>query len=70
VADRPGAGLASAPRAAPTLDAVLADPSASHTLKTVLQQWAARDPVDATHDAEILLRVLERRARLVLGGGG
>jgi hypothetical protein len=62
VADRPGAE--------PTLDTVLADPSASQTLKTVLLQWAARDPVDATHDAEILLRVLEGRARLVLGGGG
>ena len=45
----------------PTIESVLADPSASKYIKEVLEQWLKRDPVDAVNDAEVLLHVLQKR---------
>ena len=45
----------------PTIESVLADPSASKHLKEVLERWLERDPVDAVNDAEVLLCVLQKR---------
>jgi hypothetical protein len=57
-----------APRApdAPTIDAMLADPSASHWLCRALRGALARDPVDAANDAEVLARLLAARCRQIL----
>lgn len=57
----------------PSIDAVLADPTASFALKAALRLWADRDPVDAAHDALILFHVLEAvadRRLAALGSGG
>ena len=52
----------------PSIDEVLADPSASSWLKTALRSALYRDPVDAGHDSEILARLLEERCDKILSG--
>lgn len=46
----------------PTVEAILAEPSASNWLKDALRSAQARDPVDAARDAELLAAVLAARA--------
>ncbi len=53
----------------PSIDAVLADPAASHWLKSALQSALARDVVDAVADATVLLQLLEERTNALLGFG-
>lgn len=50
----------------PTIEEVLRDPSASFWLKAALRSALARDPVDAANDAEVLVRLLDRRYRSLL----
>jgi hypothetical protein len=50
----------------PTIDQVLADPSASFWLRNALLAALSRDPVDAANDAEVLARLLDRRCREIL----
>ena|SRR5579871_1607774 len=50
----------------PTIDEVLADPSASVWLRKALLAALSRDPVDAANDAEVLARLLDRRCREIL----
>ncbi len=50
----------------PTIDQVLADPSASFWLRNALLAALSRDPVDAANDAEVLTRLLDRRCREIL----
>lgn len=38
----------------PTLDDLLADPTTSFALKSVIKAWAGRDGLDAEHDARLL----------------
>ena len=52
----------------PSIDEVLGDPAASYWLKTALRSGLCRDPVDATHDSEILARLLEERCDKILYG--
>lgn len=52
----------------PSIEAVLHDPSASNWLKQALTGALSRDPVDAAHDAELLARLLDARARSILRG--
>ena len=52
----------------PSIDEVLADPAASYWLKTALRSALCRDPVDATHDSDILARLLEERCDRILSG--
>lgn len=47
------------PDIVPTIDAVLADPTASFALKAAVRLWTDREPIDAAHDARMLCRVLE-----------
>jgi hypothetical protein len=53
----------------PSIESVLADPSASHWLCRALRGSLARDPVDAANDAEMLAKVLDERCRAILSGG-
>lgn len=46
----------------PRPGALLADPSVSGALKSVLRLCSGRDPVDAARDAELLALTLERVA--------
>lgn len=46
---------------------VLADPSASEALKTVLRAWQVRDAVDAANDAAVLLAVSQAAVLARLG---
>lgn len=46
---------------APTVAAVLADPSISYTLKCVIREWLERDTLDALNDAELLVAVFKHR---------
>jgi hypothetical protein len=55
-----------APTADPTIEEVMADPSASVWLKTALRAALERDPVDALNDALALAGILEERLRSVL----
>lgn len=50
------------------VDRILRDPAASRPLRRVLQDWLARDPVDAASDAAVLAEVLGRRADALLEG--
>lgn len=50
----------------PTLEAILAEPSASHWLKDALRSAQSGDPVDAARDAELLTLVLAGRAEASL----
>jgi hypothetical protein len=43
----------------PSIDAILAEPSASFWLKAALGPALCRDPVDAANDSEILARRLD-----------
>jgi hypothetical protein len=52
----------------PSIDEVLADSAASFWLKMALRSALYRDPVDATHDSEILARLLEERCNKILSG--
>ena len=47
----------------PSPQEVLADASASDWLKVALRTALQRDPVDAAHDAEMLVAVLEANLR-------
>jgi hypothetical protein len=53
--------------AAPDVDAILNDPSASLWLKDALRSALQRDPVDAARDAERLAVVLTSRCAAVRG---
>jgi hypothetical protein len=50
----------------PSIDEVLADPSASFWLKATLRSALCRDPVDAAHDSEILAQLLGQRCDAIL----
>ena len=50
------------PAAGWSVEEMLADPTVSFTLKTVLRGWMERDRVDAANDARILCEVLAARA--------
>jgi hypothetical protein len=51
--------------AQPEIEEVLADPAASYWLQAALRSALSRDAVDAAHDTEVLVRLLERRCRAV-----
>ena len=51
--------------ALPSVDEVLADPTASFWLRNALLAALSRDPVDAANDAEVLAALLDRRSRQV-----
>jgi len=55
-----------APTADPTVEDVMADPSASVWLKTALRAALERDPVDALNDTLALAGILEERLRTLL----
>jgi len=50
-----------------SMEEVLADPSVSFPLKTVLLAWMERDCVDAADDARLLCGLLAARAAAALG---
>lgn len=50
----------------PSIDEVLADPTASFWLRHALLAALSRDPVDAANDAEVLARLLDMRCREIL----
>ena len=50
----------------PSIDEVLADPTASFWLRNALLAALSRDPVDTANDAEVLARLLDRRCREIL----
>lgn len=49
----------------PGLEEVLRDPAGSLWLKDALRSALARDPVDAANDADVLVRLLDRRCRKI-----
>jgi hypothetical protein len=49
------------------VEQILEDPAASEWLKRALRAALARDPVDATNDAEVLYCVLKKRSDGILG---
>lgn len=49
---------------------ILADPSASHWLKSQLVATKSRDVVDAINDAEVLLNVLQQRFMIAVESAG
>ncbi len=51
----------------PDVDTLMGDPSVSRHFKLVLDAWLHRDPVDAANDADLLSKVLGRRADTLLG---
>ena len=51
----------------PTLEGLLADPTTSFALKSVIKAWAGRDGLDAEHDARLLHAALGRNADRRLG---
>lgn len=51
---------------APDLATVLADPATSDWLHYAVLQLAARDPIDALHDVEVLLALASARAEASL----
>ena len=53
----------------PSIDEILADPSASFWLRNALLAALSRDPVDAANDAEVLARLLAGRCREILETG-
>jgi hypothetical protein len=50
----------------PSIEEVLRDPAASLWLRNALRAALVRDPVDAANDAEVLVRLLDRRCRSIL----
>lgn len=50
-----------------TLDELLADPTTSFALKTVIEAWSERDCLDAEHDARLLHAALARTVDRRLG---
>lgn len=50
----------------PSIEEILADPSASFWLRNALLAALSRDPVDAANDAEVLARLLDRRCREIV----
>jgi len=46
----------------PSVGALLADPAVRTPLKSVLRNWAGRDPLDAAEDSGLLALALERIA--------
>jgi len=50
----------------PSTEQLLADPATSFWLKRALRGALMRDPVDASHDAEMLATVLAVRCREIL----
>jgi hypothetical protein len=50
----------------PSIEEILADPSASFWLRNALLAALSRDPVDGANDAEVLARLLDRRCREIL----
>jgi hypothetical protein len=55
-----------APAELPTIEEVLADPSASFWLRNALLAALSRDPVDAANEADVLARLLDKRCREIL----
>lgn len=53
----------------PEIQEVLQDPAASLWLKQALSSALLRDPVDAINDAEVLVRLLDERCRVILNQG-
>lgn len=51
-----------------TIAGVLADPSASFALKSVVRLWSRRDGVDAANDAQVLCALFTARADQRPGG--
>jgi hypothetical protein len=60
------AGASSVESPLPSIEEILADPSASFWLRNALLAALSRDPVDAANEAEVLVRLLDRRCREVL----
>jgi hypothetical protein len=60
------AAISSVEPSLPSIEEVLADPSASCWLRNALLAALSRDPVDAVNEAEILARLLDRRCREIL----
>jgi hypothetical protein len=58
--------VATAPVELPTIEEILADPSASFWLRNALLAAVSRDPVDAANDADVLARLLDKRCREIL----
>lgn len=50
----------------PTIEEVLADPSASFWLRNALLAALSRDPIDAANEADVLARLLDKRCREIL----
>lgn len=50
--------------------AVMADPSVRDPVKRFLREAVERDPLDAAADAALAARLLDRRARSILGEAG
>lgn len=48
------------------IESVLNDPTTSHWLRNSLDASLGRDPIDAAFDAEMLLRLLNKRADAAL----
>lgn len=48
------------------IEAVIADPAASHWLRDAARAAIARDPVDAVNDADILLGLLQPWAAAIV----
>lgn len=51
----------------PSVEEIFADPAASFWLRHALSTALSRDPVDATNDAELLARILDRRCKEAFG---
>lgn len=51
---------------APRIEDVLDDPAVSYWLKNQLRALLLRDAVDATHDAELLARIMRDRLNKLL----
>lgn len=51
----------STPSQPPSAEEVLANPATSFWLQSALRSATQRDPVDAVHDAELLLAILRQR---------
>lgn len=54
------------PNDSPEIEEVLRDPAASLWLRQALSSALLRDPVDAVNDAEVLVRLLDERCRVIL----
>lgn len=54
------------PAKLPTIEEVLADPSASFWFRNALLAALSRDPVDAANEADVLARLLDKRCREIL----